>query len=218
MPEATVITRIRIPADGEAPESDDLAQLIGLRNADMRRVRGNDEHSLTVEQALPFWREQSDRRQVFHLARMGGAVVASGSVDLPLEPGDRTAGLNVRVAHERWGRGIGSAMLVHLEALAQRRAAPSRRHGRSIHRPRASASTPAPDWGPSRRITRRPSPARRGYALEQVVPQQLSRHPAEPRPRSGSCGRLPVRPLSPTTASYGGRSRRPMSASTTSRG
>ncbi|MGC5171069.1 hypothetical protein ACLQ2Q_10485 [Microbacterium sp. DT81.1] len=67
MPETTVITRIRIPADGEAPESDDLTQLIGLRNADMRRVRGNDEHSLTVEQAPPFWREQSDRRQLFHL-------------------------------------------------------------------------------------------------------------------------------------------------------
>ncbi|MGC5222498.1 hypothetical protein ACPW96_07830 [Micromonospora sp. DT81.3] len=67
MPETTVITRIRIPADGEAPESDDLTQLIGLRNADMCRVRGNDEHSLTVEQAPPFWREQSDRRQLFHL-------------------------------------------------------------------------------------------------------------------------------------------------------
>lgn len=115
MPEATVITRVQIPADGEAPESDDLAQLIGLRNADMRRVRGNDEHVLTVEQALPFWREQSDTGQLFQLTRLGGAAVASGSVDLLLEPGDETAGVNVRVAREWWGRGIGSAMLAHLE-------------------------------------------------------------------------------------------------------
>ena len=173
-------------------------QLIGLRNADMRRVRGNDEHALTVEQALPFWREQSDRRQMLHLARQGGAAVASGSVEFPLEEGDRTRAASTSGWHTNGGAGVSARRCSRTSKRSSpRRAARSRRRGRSIRRPRASASTPARAGGRSRRITRRRFAARRGLRARAGVPQQLARHPAEPRPDPASCGRPRVRPLMP---------------------
>ncbi|HEX5858743.1 MAG TPA: GNAT family N-acetyltransferase [Microbacterium sp.] len=168
MTDTLTISRLKIPAEGEPAQGDDLAQFIALRNADMRRIRGNDDHSLTVEQALPFWRDQKDRKQLFHLARDGDTVVGSGSLEIPQEAGDRTAGVNVRVAHGRAGRGVGSALLRHVEALAGEA-------GRSVaqawteHPPaegdRIDART---GWGSVPADHSALFAHRRGYVLEQV--------------------------------------------------
>ena len=58
MPEPVTISRVDIPAEGQDVAGADLRRLIALRNADMRRVRGSEEHSLTVEQALTGQRQQ----------------------------------------------------------------------------------------------------------------------------------------------------------------
>ena len=114
MPELTV-TPLAVPATADAPDAGDFRALIDLRNADVRRIRGDDEHTFPPEDALPYWQDQTDRRIDAFLARDAGEVVASCSAEFGLEEGDDAGGVNIRVRHDRWSTGIGSQLMPMLE-------------------------------------------------------------------------------------------------------
>lgn len=114
MPELAISPMI-VPATADAPDAADFRTLIDLRNADMRRIRGDDEHAFAPEGALPYWQDQADWRIDAFLAREGDEVVSSCSVEFGLDEGATAGGLNIRVRHDEWGRGIGSELLPFLE-------------------------------------------------------------------------------------------------------
>lgn len=98
--------------------------------------------------------ESIDRRA--YLARIGGDIVAGGRLALPLRDNTRVATLGVHVAPRLRRQGIGTAVLVALEAEAQDA-------GRTVMKSNASWPCSAGDDGsgvPGREFARR-----HGYAL-----------------------------------------------------
>jgi GNAT superfamily N-acetyltransferase len=115
MPEVS-LTPVIVPEGVDDPGAADFVTLIELRNADTRRVRGNDEHRFEPAAALPYWQDQTDWRIEAYLARVDGEVVASCSAEFGLEPGATAGGMNMRVREDRWRQGIGSQLVPFLES------------------------------------------------------------------------------------------------------
>ena len=65
--------------------------------------------------------EDEDEDHLIAAARVDGAVVGTGSIDVPLRENLDSAILDVNVAPDARGRGIGSAILAFLEGEARRR-------------------------------------------------------------------------------------------------
>jgi GNAT superfamily N-acetyltransferase len=116
MPELT-LTAVRVPASADDEDGADFRTLIALRNAHNERIHGDASHTLTPAGALPHWQEQQDWRIDGYLARIDGEVVASGSAEFGMDEGATAGGMNIRVALDRWGEGIGSELVRFLERL-----------------------------------------------------------------------------------------------------
>ena len=115
MPEVS-LTPVVVPGSVDDGDAEDFVTLIDLRNADTRRVRGNDDHRFEPAQALPYWQDQTDWRIEAYLVRVAGEVVASCSAEFGLEPGATAGGMNMRVREDMWGQGIGSELIPFLES------------------------------------------------------------------------------------------------------
>ncbi|GAA1964965.1 GNAT family N-acetyltransferase [Microbacterium deminutum] len=167
MPDLT-LSPVAVPSRADDGDGADFRELIALRNAHYRRVRGNDEYTMTPEQALPHWQDRSDRLMEGLLARVDGEVVASGTVTFPQEDGAVTGEMNIRVTPDRWGEGIGSQLVTVLERLVAERGRTSAQ-GWSEH-PESDGDRLAAATGygslPRDHVTR--FLVRHGFVLEQV--------------------------------------------------
>ena len=106
-----------MPTRADDRDGADFRALIELRNAHNRAIHGDENHTLTPEGALPYWQDQTDWRIDPYLARIDGEVVASCSVEFVMDAGATAGGMNIRVAPDRWGEGIGSELVPFLERL-----------------------------------------------------------------------------------------------------
>lgn len=157
-----------LPARADAADAGEFRELARVRNAVYRELTGRTEQDLTPEALLPLLRSRKERTTVVWAVRVGDEMVGRAVVDIPHEEGSRVAIASIEILPRVWGRGIGTAALPHIEALA-------RAHGRTVIQnwteqpasdgPRLEARTgfgSVPDDHVARFLTRH------GFTLEQV--------------------------------------------------
>ncbi|MHC6230159.1 GNAT family N-acetyltransferase [Arthrobacter sp. MMS24-T111] len=120
-----VIAAVAIPAagSGQGPSGTlvDFRECQSMRAAEDMAVWGSLERCLTDKEALEYWRGNPyEERQLF-LARIGSEPVGLCSVTFPLRDNTATAGIEVLVVPRWRRRGIGRALLGHVEAVAHSR-------------------------------------------------------------------------------------------------
>lgn len=119
-PAPFVIERIAIPASVDAPDAADFVETVAVENEIRADALGSDEMAWLPDEQLPNWLDSYKDMRWF-VVRDGGRVVATGSYETRLD-GDAatTAYVDVTVlpAHRR--RGLGTALLTHVEEVARR--------------------------------------------------------------------------------------------------
>lgn len=137
------IDEVSVPAGPGAPGWADFAAAVAVRNTVESAAYGTDVLNVTAEEVFPAWLtlEHSPRR--LFLARTAGLVVGRALYETLAEPGSEFAWLTVEVLPGWRGRGIGGALLRHVEALAD-----------AEHRPNRIVYAVSPD-APGRRLAAR---------------------------------------------------------------
>ncbi len=157
-----------LPARADAADAKEFRDLARVRNQVYRELTGRDEQDLAPDELLPLLRSGPDRTTVVWVVRHHGAVIGRAMVDIPQDQGARSIIATIELLPRAWGRGIGRAIVPHLEAAALA-------HGRTViqtwteqqasDRPRLHAPTgygSVPDDHVARFLTRS------GFTLEQV--------------------------------------------------
>lgn len=157
-----------LPARADAADAGEFRELARVRNAVYREITGRNEQDLTPEALLPILRSRKERTTAVWAVRADGEMVGRVVVDIPHETGSRVAIAAIEIHPRVWGRGIGTAIMPHIEAFA-------RDHGRTVVQnwteqqasdgPRIDALTgfgSVPDDHVARFLTRQ------GFTLEQV--------------------------------------------------
>lgn len=113
-----------LPARADAADAGEFRELARVRNLVYREITGRGEDDLTPEALLPVLRSRPDRTTIVWVVRVDEEIVGRAVVNIPHEDGSRVAIVGIELRPHVWGRGIGTAVLPHLEAAA-------REHGRS---------------------------------------------------------------------------------------
>lgn len=176
-PEATLHPLV-LPARADAADAAEFRELARVRNEIYRAVSGRDEQDLTPEALLAILRSRKERTTVAWIIRVGDEIVGRAVVDILHEEGSRVALATIELLPRFWARGIGSAVLPHVEAVA-------RDHGRTViqswtEQPRSDGPRIAAPTGygsvPHDHVAR--FLQRHGFALEQVY--RISHLPLAP--------------------------------------
>ncbi|MFJ4026233.1 GNAT family N-acetyltransferase [Paenarthrobacter sp. NPDC089989] len=118
---ALVVGRIGVPASPETEASADFLAFHRMRVAHETALWGNADRAPTLAEDIMFWLGNEYEERHVYLARLGGTVVGSGTLTLPLSENTTTAGVDVLVDAGYRRRGIGTAILEHLEDTARAR-------------------------------------------------------------------------------------------------
>jgi len=124
MPSPITIDEIAIPETLDGPDADDFRAAVEVRNSVGRQVFGEAAGTNTPEEILPSLQEQRYDRKLPLVARWNGEIVAMAVLAWSVEPGTRVTWVEAAV-HPAWRhRGIGTALLDHVEALARKSGRP----------------------------------------------------------------------------------------------
>ncbi|MCJ0702242.1 GNAT family N-acetyltransferase [Frigoribacterium faeni] len=115
-----VIERITIPQTIDAPDAADFVETVAVENAIRADAIGSDDLAWLPDEQLPNWLDAyKDMR--WYVVRDAGRIVATGSYESRLDgDGASTAYVDVMVLPSHRRRGIGSALLAHVEEVARR--------------------------------------------------------------------------------------------------
>ncbi|WEK59670.1 MAG: GNAT family N-acetyltransferase [Candidatus Microbacterium colombiense] len=114
-----------LPARADAADASAFRELADVRNLVYRELTGRDEQDRTPSELLPLLQSRRDRTTLVWAVRIGTEMVGRVVVDIPHDEGSRVAIATIELLPRVWGRGIGSAVLPHVEAAA-------RSHGRTV--------------------------------------------------------------------------------------
>lgn len=114
-----------LPARADAPDAGEFRELARVRNIIYRELTGRDEQDLSAEALLPLLRSRRERTILVSTVRLEDEVVGRVVLDVPHDEGSRVLQATLELLPRVWGRGIGSAVLPYIEAVA-------REHGRTV--------------------------------------------------------------------------------------
>ncbi|OAN43357.1 GNAT family N-acetyltransferase [Microbacterium sp. H83] len=116
---------LEIPSRADAADAGAFRELARVRNQVCRELTGRTEQDLEPEALLPLLRSRKERTTVVWAVRIDGETVGRTVVDIPHEEGSRVVIASIEILPRVWGRGIGTAVLPHIDAVA-------RAHGRTV--------------------------------------------------------------------------------------
>ena len=108
-----------LPARADAADAAEFRELARVRNAVYRELTGRTEQDLTPVALLPILRSRKERTTAVWTVRVGGEMVGRTVIDIPHEEGSRVAIASIELHPGVWGRGIGTAIMPHVEAFAR---------------------------------------------------------------------------------------------------
>lgn len=108
-----------LPARADAADAGEFRELARVRNAVYRELTGRTEQDLTPEALLPILRSRKERTTAVWAVRVDGEIVGRTVIDIPHEEGSRVAIASIEIHPRVWGRGIGTAILPHVEAFTR---------------------------------------------------------------------------------------------------
>ncbi|MFK0001971.1 GNAT family N-acetyltransferase [Paenarthrobacter sp. NPDC090522] len=115
------VERINVPPGPDADVSADFLAFHRMRVAHETALWGTADRAPTLAEDIMFWLGNEYEERHVYLARLGGTVVGSGTLTLPLSENTTTAGVDVLVDAGYRRRGFGTAILQHLEDTARAR-------------------------------------------------------------------------------------------------
>ncbi|MFF7292361.1 GNAT family N-acetyltransferase [Microbacterium sp. NPDC008134] len=151
---------LAVPARADAADAGEFRELARVRNLVYRELTGRDEQDLSPSELLPRLRSREEQKTLVWAVRLSDEMIGRAMVDLPLEEGSRVATATIELRPHAWGRGIGRAILPHIEDAA-------RSHGRSVIQ--NSTEQPATDG------VQLPSPTGYGSVPDDHVARFLTR-------------------------------------------
>jgi GNAT superfamily N-acetyltransferase len=110
------ISDLCVPDTIDSPDAEDFKGMAEVRRLVEAEELGAGAESFTAEEMLPSWSDSSSPMAGL-IAKIGGRIVARGSVSLPIGAGE--CWVSVGVLPEFRLRGIGSALYSRLEQLAK---------------------------------------------------------------------------------------------------
>ena len=111
------IQELMVPASAGDAAGGDFADSLEIMAASEAEAYATDELHQTAAELLPFWQDLANPRRLFGV-KIDGALVARGVYDWLVDE-TTTAYVRVDVLADFRRRGIGTALLEHLEALAR---------------------------------------------------------------------------------------------------
>ncbi|MBQ3360199.1 MAG: GNAT family N-acetyltransferase [Microbacterium sp.] len=114
-----------VPARADAADAGEFRELARVRNLVYRELTGRDEQDLSPAELLPRLRSREEQTTLVWTVRLADEMIGRVVVDLPHEAGSRVAIATIELRPLAWGRGIGRAILPHVEEAA-------RAHGRGV--------------------------------------------------------------------------------------
>jgi GNAT superfamily N-acetyltransferase len=191
------IDELVIPETLDGPDGAAFTEMTAVRNAIETDTFGSSELEYTAEELLPGWLDREYEPKRLFVARVDGRMVSRAIFETRTEGSPEFAWLSVEVLPEFRGRGIGSAHLEQLAAIA-RESGCTTLHAYSIAKelpgerhpaPTGFGSVPLADDGVRFLLAR-------GWTLEQVErssrlalpvePALLAQHLAEAQAASGA--------------------------------
>jgi GNAT superfamily N-acetyltransferase len=116
--DTVVVDELAIPASMDAPDAADFAEMVDVRNAIETHLMGTDVLNYTARELLPVYQAQEDEPIRLFVARTEGRIVGRGILSWQAEEGATASWAEVEVLPEFRRRGIGTALLDHLAAIA----------------------------------------------------------------------------------------------------
>ena len=115
------VEELIVPASVDAADASDFTQSVFIMNQNEIEAYGNDELRLEPDEVLPWWQDSANPHRLFGV-RVDGELVGCATYEYLVADTD-SCWTRVNVLAGYRGRGIGSALASHVEALA-------RAHGR----------------------------------------------------------------------------------------
>lgn len=108
-----------LPARADAADAGDFLAYAAVRNAALRETTGREDEHLEPSALLTLLRSDADlsRRQWSVLEH--GETIGITALNIASDGGGTTAFLTINLLQRTWGRGIGSAVLTHVERIAR---------------------------------------------------------------------------------------------------
>ncbi|MBZ4486114.1 GNAT family N-acetyltransferase [Microbacterium sp. cx-55] len=163
------IRPVHAPESVDADGAEDFLRTVEVRNRVYREISGHDDSAALPGELLPFYHESASERRYLWLVLDDGRPVGRVGLNVPLEPGSRTAYALIELLREAWGRGIGTAAHARVEQVA-------RDEGRTILQTWVEHTAaegehlaPPTGYGSVPRDHAARFLLRHGYTLEQVV-------------------------------------------------
>lgn len=113
-----LIEELAVPASIDDPDAADFIATIDVRNEVEAFAFGIDDFGIPPVEILPMWQDMRFAPKRLFGVRVDGRLVARGIYEVYVEASDTVAWLNVEVLPAFRGRGVGAALLEHVEAIA----------------------------------------------------------------------------------------------------
>ncbi|WP_194422351.1 GNAT family N-acetyltransferase [Microbacterium abyssi] len=108
-----------LPARADAAPTDMIRTYADVRNRSIHDVTGRTEDAATAESLLPMLRSNPEVTRSQWYVRDGDEMVGVATLNIMADSGGSTAITIISLLRSVWGRGIGSAVLPHIEKTAR---------------------------------------------------------------------------------------------------
>ncbi len=116
---------LTIPADMNAADATDFAEMTRVRNEVYQEIAGHDDDSYTAAELLPHYQPDPDETRLLWAVVVDGRFVGRVGVDIPHEEGSRSAYWLIELLRSHHGKGLGTAAYELVEKTV-------REHGRTV--------------------------------------------------------------------------------------
>ncbi|CAH0181300.1 MULTISPECIES: GNAT family N-acetyltransferase [unclassified Microbacterium] len=117
--ETATLHPLELPARADAAPTDLVRTYADVRNRSIREVSGRSDEDMSAESLLPLLRSTPEFTRRQWCVRDGGDMVGVATLNIMADADGRTAITVISLLRSAWGRGIGSAVLPHIERVAR---------------------------------------------------------------------------------------------------
>jgi len=108
-----------LPARADAAPTDTVHAFADVRNRSIRDVTGRADDDVTAQSLLPMLRSDPETARIQWYVLDGGEMVGVATLNIMSDSDGRTAITIISLLRRVWSRGLGSAVLPHIEQAAR---------------------------------------------------------------------------------------------------